>query len=116
MITKTVTRHFCEHCRKGYSGKKACAAHEARCWRNRQRVCPTCAEFDLAQRPLADLIAADEAGGLAAVRKLTDCPGCIVAALLASDDHWREGFNYKEECRKLYRQHSEAGYVFPLPL
>lgn len=73
-----------------------------------------CAEFDLDQQPLTDLIAADKAGGLPAVRKLTECPGCILATLTASDDRWRPNFDFKSEILAMRRDRMEIGFLYPV--
>lgn len=41
-----VTRHRCDHCRRGFASKSYAAAHEARCVHNpANRTCATCVHF-----------------------------------------------------------------------
>ncbi len=42
----TTTRYRCEHCRKSYARKGACATHEGWCHHNpANRTCTTCKHF-----------------------------------------------------------------------
>lgn len=46
MIEYPTTRYRCEHCRKSYARKGACASHEAEChYDPAVRACTTCAHF-----------------------------------------------------------------------
>ena len=62
------------------------AKHEARCTHNPSRVCGMCkiaTDDDDAQKPMGDLIAALDVGGLPALRELAgECPACILAAIV----------------------------------
>jgi hypothetical protein len=42
MRTKTVIRHYCDHCSKGFFKRPSAEAHEKVCFRNPNRVCPFC--------------------------------------------------------------------------
>lgn len=122
MITKLVKRYYCEHCRKG-GMTKAIAKHEDSCIRNPARICATCLEFAHTglgpQVPMPDLLeAAKEASscGLGALKDLTECPTCILSALVQHRksnprDEWVE-FDYKAEMGEL--RNSPREYPEPI--
>ena len=87
MITKKVSRHYCEFCRRGSVKKPTMLKHESGCTANPNRVCGLCAYAGLTPRPTVELIKAFEDSGcsLDDLRKATEnCPGCILAVLRQS--------------------------------
>lgn len=112
MITKLVKRYYCEHCSKG-GMTKAIAKHEQTCIKNPARVCWVCAEFERESASLSELISALE-NGLNAVKEITDCPACILAAIVqsrinGSDDCWIE-FDYKEAMKEMHTERNRSAY------
>ena len=107
MRTKTVTRHYCEHCAKGMFKKPSMERHEAACFRNPKRTCPTCnnepehtipeGRREVVRRRLVDCRP-----------KENECPTCFMALCinhnLASGKEgqvWDEWLNYPlEEYKK----------------
>jgi len=103
MKVKRVLRYYCEFCKKSGGGKAAMIKHEKHCTMNPDRECRMCPEDDPAD--LKELIALlpdpnehieyNEYGGtylnqhlntlvedaMIEIRKLTDCPACILSAL-----------------------------------
>jgi phosphopentomutase len=81
MRSKKVIRYYCDHCNKGMFQKPAMARHEARCYRNRQRVCGRCGNSP------DHAISADRKSQLYAIKsageKVTtvggECPDCLMA-------------------------------------
>jgi len=106
MTTKLVKRYYCDHCRKG-GMTKAIADHEKTCIKNPERECFACKEFGFTQIHMALLLSAAE-GGVDAVKDMTPCPACTLAALSQfkkahPESEWQE-FDYKEAMLGLYRE------------
>lgn len=77
MTTKKVTRHYCDHCRKGSFTKPSMVKHESRCCRNPNRACGVCEKDSTNVEANAKLLMAE---GLDTLKSKTDCPACILAA------------------------------------
>lgn len=96
MIEKLVRQFKCEYCGKKQYAKGAMRAHEAHCTNNPARKCRLCERVEVATGgakegvELSELVAAlrdREMAPLArmtAVRALTDCPACMLAAIRQS--------------------------------
>lgn len=111
MKTKTVKRHYCDHCGKGGQSAHCIRRHESTCVYNPDRVCPLCSEEHASgallstKETVATLIAEFRSGGVPALRQKADgCPACMLAAIVqargkqkASEENWIEGFSYKKE-------------------
>jgi len=116
MITKLVKRYYCEHCHKG-GMTKAIAKHEESCIKNPARVCWVCSEFKRESAPLTDLITTLE-NGLDAVKEITDCPACILAAIVQSRiagtyDDWIE-FDYKAAMNEMHEDFNNRSFHEPI--
>jgi hypothetical protein len=116
MRTKKVNRYYCDHCRKGGLSKHHMAKHELGCCRNPDRKCGMCRVAEIEQKPLSELISALRETGIDDVRKLTDCPACIMAAILQSGIQkpyageedpgiWIE-FDFKKERTRFFEDHT----------
>lgn len=81
MITKTVKRYFCEHCRKGGLSRAAMESHESKCFHNPNRICTVCEEYGSNNTGTQAEINAAAAQGLDAIEAIADCPACICAAV-----------------------------------
>lgn len=96
MKTKTITVHYCDHCRARKFTRPAMIKHETGCTANPNRVCQMCIMAGLAQKPIAELIATLEGstwgiqgGGyehpIQKEKELREaagnCPACILATL-----------------------------------
>ena len=88
MKTYRCYRYRCDYCRKSGCNKSALVAHEARCFKNPNRVCPLCSEGP-GQTPLPELIAlldgiceGNKDEKIKAVQAAAEgCPACTLAAL-----------------------------------
>lgn len=125
-------RFYCEHCKKSGASRGAMAKHEKHCTLNPSRECRMCAlAGDVVQQPMADLIAAFDAGGQEALRKLAEnCPVCIFATLRqhraanpppadyeAAHAYWeRYNYDFKAESESYLREvvdaNNEANYAY----
>jgi len=122
MTTKKVTRHYCDHCRKGSFTKPRMVKHESRCCRNPHRACGVCETENTDVEANAKLLIAD---GLDALKSKTDCPACILAAHMmanklsgyttprSSDDDGTEFFyyDYKEAMRGWFAEKNNAAVL-----
>ncbi len=102
MITKTVRRYYCEHCKKG-GQTKAMAKHELSCLKNPQRVCSMCRTYELEQVPIPVLMAA-AAESLGDLREATRCPACVLATWMrftkANPAEDQDYYDYKAGARE----------------
>lgn len=88
MKSRTVTMHYCEFCKRKGQRSKLVAKHEAECFFNPERVCRLCADDQLEQKPLAELITTyRELGGAALATMAEGCPACINATVVQT---WRD--------------------------
>jgi hypothetical protein len=89
-----VLRYYCDFCNKGSLSRASMAKHEAHCCRNPDRACRMCTLGQLEQRPMEELIAALNSGGVEAVQQVAgQCPACTLAAILV--DRKRRGVNLR---------------------
>lgn len=90
MRKKRVWRYYCDYCKKAGCSAGHMAAHEKHCCGNPERACRMCwmdVSGDVAQQPMADLVAAFDREGLDGVRTLAQgCPACMLAAMIV----WRK--------------------------
>lgn len=110
MKTKTVKRHYCDHCKKGGQSAYCMRRHESTCIRNPLRVCIICSPQHLdgsllpTQATVAELIEALRSGGLKALEDRAEmCPACMLAAIVQSyggrkpdQEDWID-FDYKKQ-------------------
>ncbi len=107
MRTKKVTRHYCDHCKKGMFQRDAMERHEDRCFRNPSRHCPLCEEWDFNAADMVTLVTRLVTHGLKDMEKAAGhCPACIVSAILQSrkqypDDVEFYEYDYKSSMREL---------------
>ena len=94
MTTKTVSRHYCDHCRRGMFKRDAMARHEAVCYRNPKRQCHRCnndpAHAITAARAaeLVEMANRQEVIATAA----GECPDCLMAHCIRHFHlTWEEG-------------------------
>lgn len=81
MRTKTVSRYYCDHCKKSGGQRAAMERHEKGCTLNPDRYCRMCDRGNAEHAPIAILIAAAREG-LAALQKAADgCPACTLAGI-----------------------------------
>lgn len=104
MRTKTVLRHFCDHCGKSRARRDAMEAHELKCFRNPSRKCPVCGA--VGTNAEAKAIMGEFLGGThdqaEDIKKLSesldDCPWCVLAAMtifnIQSEDEDKVGFQF----------------------
>lgn len=125
---KQVWRYYCDFCRKAGCGKGAMLKHEAHCCSNPQRVCRMCALMQNVQTPMAELIAALETGGEAALRQAIvgesdwsdACPVCVLATMIqvrkkmGSEAYYQSGldfnFDFKKESQSVLAECSRDQY------
>lgn len=112
MKTRSVTRHWCDHCSKGGFTRPAMAKHEQRCVKNADRVCGMCAYAKLEQQPTPKLINAlrSEAGWEALVILVSECPACLLTALVHERKD-RTG-SFKLTADEWNGPHEPAGWEF----
>ena len=103
MKTRTVKRHYCDHCHKGMFQRPSMERHEVACFKNPNRKCPVC--FDAPEhKPDWD------SKGETVDAKGAECPACLMAMVMrenrhvhASDEDGHSGWinypNFKEELR-----------------
>lgn len=94
MRTKTVTRHYCDHCSKGMFKRLSMAAHEAVCYRNPKRQCHRCGnglEYAISKERLKAILE----DGEKCETKGSECPDCLMAAMIQHNtkplNAWRDG-------------------------
>ncbi len=76
MRTKTVQRHYCDHCNKGGFQRKSIERHERTCFRNPQRECPLCGNQEYHKaRPYEEAHSPVESSG-------PECPYCLLSVLI----------------------------------
>ena len=75
MKTRTVNRHYCDHCRKASFQRPAMERHEAACFRNPNRKCPVC--FDAEEHK----IDWDSKGNIVSAIG-AECPACLVSKVV----------------------------------
>lgn len=122
MRTKTVTRHYCDYCSKGFFQRPSAERHEKACFRNPSRVCPYCLNNEEYKTDLKRLHSTPEdrrhaVGG--------ECPWCLMAEAIRNNmkvgrmadrpDDFSDWVNYplvnfKEDC---IDWHNEHGYRIP---
>jgi hypothetical protein len=111
MKSRHVLRYMCDHCNRGYWNKKKCANHEVLCLRNPERVCGSCKDLKVEQKPLS--FYSVDVGlwyhDVDALRNLANgCPLCMLAAKMAVDsemysndeDRWTD-FDYRAEVKRV---------------
>lgn len=77
-------RYYCDFCKKSGAAGGHIAKHERGCTKNPGRECGMCKIAKLEQKPVAELLAALNDGGLPAVTELAQhCPACILSAIHA---------------------------------
>lgn len=116
MKTKTVKRYYCDFCKKAGQSLGHMRKHENHCTANPNRECGMCALMqrangDTIQRPMSELLAALDNGGLDELRRVADgCPACMLAAMVqerqgqrerGEEETWYE-FDYKKERDALF--------------
>lgn len=94
MITKKVTRHYCDYCRKGGFQKPGMIKHESRCCRNPNRACGVCKKASTNVEANAKLLLAE---GLDALKSKTGCPACTLAAHMMANKLSRKFYYYDYE-------------------
>lgn len=100
------------------------AKHEVHCCGNPDRVCRMCAydkEEPNPQKPMAELLAAYENGGVAAVREAAGgCPACMLAAMIiwrkrnpdaSNEEKWCGDFDFRKESRCWLDERAEGHYA-----
>lgn len=116
MKTKTVTRHYCEHCRKGMFKRDAMARHEARCYRNPKRICERCNNDP--GHAIADGRKAVVAQGLVDCRPMgAECPDCFMAFVIRLNAEAKGGefIHYEMEQFRRDRADWDADRIQPWP-
>jgi hypothetical protein len=90
MHSKKVYRYYCDFCRRSGCNSGHIRRHEESCTHNLNRVCRMCAHAagePGTQRPIPELVAALDSGGLDELRRTASgCPVCMLAAIT----HWRK--------------------------
>lgn len=104
MRTKTVKRHYCDHCSKGFFKRPSAEAHEKMCFRNPLRECPFC-ENSPEFKPDFERFAAiprderESTGG--------ECPWCLMGCCVRENletKRWGDSFveypidQFKRDC------------------
>ena len=75
MKTRTVKRHYCDHCRKASFQRPSMERHEAACFKNPNRKCPVC--FDAEEhKPDWD----SKTNTVSAIG--AECPACLVSKVV----------------------------------
>ncbi len=113
MRTKTVKRHYCDHCGKGGFRVSSMLRHESGCTANPLRTCQFCAMMELVQKPIEELKVAlvdavdfgDEENydsvdkqAIVKLRELAQgCPACMLAAIRQSNQGGCHSFDFKKE-------------------
>lgn len=119
MRTKTVLRHYCDHCNRGMFKKAAMVKHESNCIRNPLRTCIVCDKHDLKTTPMPELLAALEQTLDALRTAAHGCPACMLAAIVQAKGEVRKlenpetgdvwgGFDYRAETA-LFESRRDAG-------
>lgn len=119
MRSKRVLRFYCDFCKKSGQSSYHIRKHERGCTNNPGRVCGLCEHSQLDQKPLDELRAALESGGLDALRKLSDnCPACILTTLrqtvgkirredfVEGPDSWPL-FNFENELKAFWAEQND---------
>jgi len=120
MITKKVSRHYCEFCHRGSFKKPTMAKHERGCGLNPNRICGLCEYAELQQVSPAQLVKSFEDSGwsLDSLRKEAhNCPGCILATIRQSKINeanpeeaiW---FDFKKELEEFWQLANEAKQTY----
>lgn len=120
MRTKLINRYYCDFCKKAGCAKRWIAHHESRCTNNPNRVCGMCElDGDVIQKPIAELSAALESGGIEGLRTAAEgCPACMLAAIRQSGINKVSEdpevpcpdvlfFDFKEECKTWWERYNE---------
>lgn len=84
MRTKTVQRHYCDHCGKGMFQRPAMRLHEASCFKNPNRSeCRICKGDSQTGVTHPRELSAAYANGLDALREAAGgCPGCMMVGCI----------------------------------
>lgn len=97
MRTKTVKRHYCDHCNRGGFNLKSMERHERACFRNPQRECPLCGNQEYHKaRPYDEIHSPVESSG-------PECPYCLLAVLIQGNtgqDHQEMAYYAKEQLQQ----------------
>lgn len=93
MTTKTVKRHYCDFCRRGFFKGKSALEHEAICCKNPKRHCYLCNS----SRDVAVLVLEFNTSGLRSLIQSADgCPACILSGILQSKTDEFVDWDYKK--------------------
>jgi len=83
MREKKVKRFYCDHCNKGGFSRASMERHENTCFKNLKRDCWVCKEFGLSSEHTLDEIKKTmREEGFEAASRMTECPACLVAAVI----------------------------------
>lgn len=94
MRTKTVARHYCEHCSKGMFSRPSMEHHETICYRNPGRKCLRCdnqPEFAITEERRKAILE----DGEKCQTKEGECPDCLMAMMIQFNT--QKPSNYKPE-------------------
>lgn len=133
MRTKTVKRHYCDHCNKGMLQIPAMVKHEKGCTLNPDRICGMCGFNGGTPSPPIDELKAihqeDIDNSIANgsnletvgfeplmtypslrgdLLKATDCPACILAVIRQSnEERVFLNFDYQKELKEFWAAHND---------
>ena len=119
MKSRHVLRYICDHCNEGYWEKKSCLRHEPLCLKNPDRVCISCKDLGVTQKPpSAYSDCYDWYGDVDALRTLAQgCPVCMLAAKMEADvgldpeERWMT-FDYAAEKKRIEQEKWPGGIPF----
>jgi len=118
MKEKLVRQFRCEHCNKKMYQRPAMAKHELHCTMNPRRECGVCEMLQEVQQPIEIIknlfpsprenndpspwgtFSKECDAALKELRKITECPACILSAIRQSKAVTYE-FDYKEEMKSV---------------
>jgi len=87
--------------------------HEKYCTSNPDRECRICDKLQEVQEPLKRLLEVYEKGNLPELRKVTNCPMCILWTLKAyfkntTGEPWDAGFDFKKELQEFWDEENSV--------
>ena len=102
MKTRTVKRHYCDHCRKASFQRPSMERHEAACFKNPNRKCPVC--FDAPEHKPKypfDTIACPDDLFLKIKARSGECPACLMAMVVRQREIGGGGLEYETYSEEL---------------
>ena len=106
--TKTVKRHYCDFCSKGFFKAPSAVSHESTCCKNPNRSCYLCGQ----KLDVKKLVEAFNTGDIPELRlAASGCPSCMLSGILQSGTDEYVDWDY---AKAVTEWHREANEVFNL--